>query len=115
MLCMRCTHCGRVWACSAERPTLLAKLTWLIYRGNGTERGCGMGLFRIFKAGDIVPTSGVYAVLHSTPHALIQRELYLKGTRFQRCKLCPLGVLYRLETPSVDTLPTDQLATDAAA
>ena len=27
-----------------------------------------MGLFNTFNAGDLVHTSGVYVVLHSTPH-----------------------------------------------
>jgi hypothetical protein len=60
-----------------------------------------MGLFNMFKAGDLVRTSGVYAALHSTPHRLIQRVMYVEGDRFQRCRLCPLGVLYRLEQPGI--------------
>jgi hypothetical protein len=58
-----------------------------------------MGLFNTFNTGDLVRTSGVYAALHSTPHALIERAIYVEGSRFRRCRLCPLGVLYRLEEP----------------
>ena len=60
-----------------------------------------MGLFNTFKTGDVVPTSGQYAALHSTPHTLIEREIYAEGARFRRCRLCPLGVVYRLEQPGV--------------
>jgi hypothetical protein len=56
-----------------------------------------------FKSGDVVPTSGVYKVLHSTPHMLIERELYVEGSKFRRCKVCPLGLIYRLQEPSVPT------------
>lgn len=45
--------------------------------------------------------SGLYAVLHSTPHALIQHAIHIEGTRFQGCKMCPMGVWYRLETSHV--------------
>ncbi len=60
-----------------------------------------MALFKTFKGGDVVPESGVYKALHSTPHRLPWRVIYLEGDHFQRCKLCPLGVLYRLEVPCV--------------
>jgi hypothetical protein len=60
-----------------------------------------MGLFNMFRAGDPVPTSGVYAALHSTPHKLVERVFYVEGGRFRRCKLCPLGVMYRLDQPGV--------------
>jgi hypothetical protein len=77
-----------------------------------------MGIFRTFKGGDLVPESGVYTALHSTPHRLIWRVMYFEGHRFQRCKLCPLGVLYRLEGPCVPTssrinLPKEELAASA--
>jgi hypothetical protein len=36
------------------------------------EINLSMGLFNMFKPGDLVPTSGVYATWHSTPHALIE-------------------------------------------
>ncbi len=62
-----------------------------------------MRRFSAFKDGDIVPTSGVYAVLHSTPHKLVERVMHFEGGRFQPCWLCPLGVLYRLEEPCVPT------------
>jgi hypothetical protein len=74
-----------------------------------------MAMLNTFKGGDLVPTSGIYTTLHSTPHRLVGRDLYVEGKRFQRCKLCPLGVLYRLEGPSVPTsssakLPKEELA-----
>jgi hypothetical protein len=74
-----------------------------------------MRLFSTFKGGDVVPTSGVYVVLHSTPHALIERAIYVEGDRFCRCRLCPFGVLYRLEEPYVPLssrayLPKGELA-----
>lgn len=50
-----------------------------------------MGLFHIRKAGDLVPTSGVYADLHSTLHKLVERVIYVEGDRFRRCGLCPPG------------------------
>jgi hypothetical protein len=52
---------------------------------------------RLFRSGDLVIESGVYAVLHSTPHSLIEHETHIQGARFGRCKFCPLGVWYRLE------------------
>ena len=61
-------------------------------RGESARR-----MSRILRGGDVVPTSGVYATLHSTPHKLIERKLYLKGERFPSCHFCPLGVLYKLE------------------
>jgi hypothetical protein len=60
-----------------------------------------MGKGKIFVTGDIVPLSGLYVALHSTPHKLIESELCFEGTRFRKCRLCPLGVLYRLEGSSV--------------
>ena len=60
-----------------------------------------MGLFNTYTAGESAPASGVYAVLHSTPHKLIERVTYIEGETFQRCRVCPLGVLYRLEEPCV--------------
>ena len=56
-----------------------------------------MRVFNTFKSGDLVPTSGSYAALHSTPHRLVERELHIEGDKFEECRLCPLGVLYRLE------------------
>ena len=62
-----------------------------------------MAFFNTFKSGDVVPTSGSYAALHSTPHKLLERAVHVEGERFEPCKLCPLGVLYRLEQPGVQT------------
>ena len=62
-----------------------------------------MRRFNTFKDGDIVPASGVYAALHSTPHRLVERVAHLEGDRFQSCCLCPSGVLYRLEEQGVPT------------
>ncbi|MGA2387466.1 MAG: hypothetical protein ABSF97_00775 [Candidatus Sulfotelmatobacter sp.] len=56
-----------------------------------------MKIFNTYTSGDLVPTSGSYAALHSTPHKLVHREIYVEGNRFEPCKLCPLGVIYRLE------------------
>jgi hypothetical protein len=56
-----------------------------------------------FKSGDVVPTSGVYKVLHSTPHMLIEHEMCLEGSKFRSCKVCPLGLIYRLHEPGVPT------------
>ena len=56
---------------------------------------------KVFKSGEKVPASGIYRVLHSTPHAAEQRELYFEGSRFPECQICPAGVLYRLESPCV--------------
>ena len=54
---------------------------------------------RTFKAGELVPTSGVYALLHSNPHAIGMREMYFEGSRFPECGSCSEGVFYRLESP----------------
>ncbi len=62
-----------------------------------------MRIFNTYKSGDNVPTSGSYAALHSTPHRLVEREIHIAGERFAECKLCPLGVLYRLEQAGVQT------------
>jgi hypothetical protein len=58
---------------------------------------------RLFRSGDLVTQSGVYAVLHSTPHSLIEHAMHIEGTRFHECRMCPLGVWYRLEAPQVWT------------
>jgi hypothetical protein len=60
-----------------------------------------MNVFRLFRSGDLVTASGTYAVLHSTPHSLIQHATHIEGTRFHECRLCPMGVWYRLETPYI--------------
>lgn len=74
-----------------------------------------MGLLNTFKGGDFVPTSGLYAALHSTPHKLVEREMYVEGDRFQRCRLCPLGVLYRLEEPCVPVSSSTNLIKEELA
>jgi hypothetical protein len=56
---------------------------------------------KALKSGEKVPASGIYRVLHSTPHAAEQREMYFEGSRFPACQICPAGVLYRLESPCV--------------
>lgn len=60
-------------------------------------------MLNTFKTGDEVPQSGVYAILHSTPHMLIGRQMCVAGSRFRGCRMCPFGVLYRLEEPCVPT------------
>jgi hypothetical protein len=62
-----------------------------------------MGLLKMYKSGDLVTQSGIYAVLHSTPHMLIDHQIYVEGARFRGCRMCPLGVLYRLEEQCVPT------------
>jgi hypothetical protein len=57
----------------------------------------------LFRSGELVVESGVYAVLHSTPHALIQHVAHTEGDHFEECKMCPLGVWYRLEVSNVRT------------
>ena len=56
---------------------------------------------KVLKSGEKVPTSGIYRVLHSTPHLADHREMYFEGSRLLDCELCPGGVLYRLESPCV--------------
>jgi hypothetical protein len=70
---------------------------------------------KIFKDGDCVPASGVYAALHSTPHRLVERVAYLEGHRFQSCWLCPSGVLYRLDKQGVSTSFRGNLISQDAA
>jgi len=62
-----------------------------------------MRFSRIFQPGDSVPASGVYSVVHSSPHAPVQREMFFEGGRFPTCPNCPAGVAYRLESPCVAT------------
>lgn len=62
-----------------------------------------MAFLNTFKSGDVVPASGSYASLHSTPHRLPERSVHVEGDKFEPCKLCPLGVLYRLEQPGMQT------------
>src|ERR1700757_4128882 len=56
---------------------------------------------KVLKSGEKVRASGIYRVLHSTPHLADQREMYFEGSRLPDCALCPGGVLYRLESPCV--------------
>ena len=63
-----------------------------------------------FKSGDRVPKSGQYASLHSTPHAFIEHVFCVEGTFFRGCRMCPLGVFYRLEescVPVAGSAPTE--------
>ena len=64
-----------------------------------------MAVFKVFKDGDLVTASGVYSALHSTPHRLVQRATYVEGDRFESCRLCPLGVIYRLDEPLISIAP----------
>jgi len=59
---------------------------------------------RTFGAGELVPTSGVYAVWHSNPHAIGTREMYFEGSRFPECEGCREGAFYRLESPCASKL-----------
>lgn len=63
--------------------------------------GKQFGNGRTFRPGDSVRTSGVYELLHSTPHAVGEREMYFEGSRFPQCRTCKEGVFYRLESPCV--------------
>jgi len=74
-----------------------------------------MASFNTFKSGDVVPTSGSYAALHSMPHKLLERAVHVEGEGFEQCKLCPLGVLYRLEQPGVQTPLLADLGHEALA
>ena len=56
-----------------------------------------MAFLNTYRSGEVVPESGSYASLHSTPHRLPERSLHIEGDKFEECKMCPLGVLYRLE------------------
>ena len=56
---------------------------------------------KALKSGEKVPASGIYRVLHSLPHIAEEREMYIEGSRFPECDVCPAGVLYRLESPCV--------------
>ena len=60
-----------------------------------------MAMFKVFKDGDLVTASGVYSALHSTPHKLVERATYFEGDWFESCRLCPLGVIYRLDEPLI--------------
>lgn len=60
----------------------------------------------ILRPGDLVPTSGVYAVLHSTPHKLLESEEYFEGSRFRECGMCAIGPWYRLQAPKTPALFT---------
>jgi hypothetical protein len=77
-----------------------------------------MNVLGLFRSGDLVKESGTYAVLHSTPHSLIQHATHIEGTRFHECKLCPMGVWYRLEAPytrAYDAVPRRAQAAWSAA
>ena len=54
-----------------------------------------------FKPGDLVPSSGVYLIFHSTPHKPLEREMYIRGSRFPECGMCPAGLSYCLEAPYI--------------
>ena len=60
-----------------------------------------MAFFNTYRSGELVPASGSYAALHSTPHKLVERSVHIEGDRFEPCGMCPLGVLYRLEQSGV--------------
>src|ERR1700744_4890602 len=53
------------------------------------------------SSGEKVPASGIYRVLHSTPHTTAQREMYFEGSRFPECPTCAAGLLFRLESPCI--------------
>ena len=74
-----------------------------------------MAFFNTFMSGDVVPLSGSYAALHSTPHKLLERGVNVEGEKFEPCKLCPLGVLYRMEQPGVQTPLLAHLGHEALA
>ena len=56
---------------------------------------------RLHRSGELVTESGVYAALHSTPHTLIQHVTHVEGNHFKKCRLCPLGVWYRLDARGI--------------
>jgi hypothetical protein len=63
--------------------------------------GAPMAFFNTYRSGDLVPASGSYAALHSTPHKLVERSVHIEGDKFEECRMCPLGVLYRLEQSGI--------------
>jgi hypothetical protein len=60
-----------------------------------------MAFLNTYRSGEVVPASGSYAALHSTPHKLPERSVHIEGDKFEQCRMCPLGVLYRLEQSGV--------------
>lgn len=56
---------------------------------------------KVFRSGEVVPASGIYLILHSIPHVVQQRELYVEGSHFPECTACPDGVRYRLSSPCI--------------
>ena len=64
-----------------------------------------MAVFNVFKNGELVTASGVYSALHSTPHKLVEHATYVEGDLFESCRLCPLGVIYRLDEPLSSIAP----------
>ena len=56
---------------------------------------------KVLKAGEKVPASGIYRVLHIAAHSPEHREMYFEGARFPECSTCLAGVAYRLESPCV--------------
>lgn len=60
-------------------------------------------LRKLYKSGEEVPETGVYVVLHSTPHMLIEHQICFEKGRFHGCRMCPMGVLYRLENQCISS------------
>jgi len=74
-----------------------------------------MKLLRVHRSGDRVLESGIYSVLHSTPHMLIEHQFNFEGGHFRPCRICPLGVLYRLKTRCAPAALTNFRATALAS
>jgi hypothetical protein len=51
-----------------------------------------------FHAGELVPHSGVYAVLHGKPHESYH-EVFIAGGNFPQCEVCTLHVTFTLIRP----------------
>jgi hypothetical protein len=51
-----------------------------------------------FRAGEAVPHSGVYAVLHGKPHESYH-EAFIAGGIFPHCEVCTLRVTFTLIRP----------------
>jgi hypothetical protein len=49
----------------------------------------------IFRPGETVPHSGIYAVLHDQPHT-DYHKVFIEGGTFPLCSVCTVHVTFRL-------------------
>lgn len=125
--CIRCGYChlcypdfeppaGVAVTPLGGRPKLPSQAVHLLEvienRPSSTKCYLEARTMKALKSGEKVPSSGIYRILHSTPHIPVQRELYFEGSRFRGCDDCPGGVFFQLESPCVPGLPRmSELAT----